>query len=151
MRGVSWTPMRLRRLSAWTALAGFLALVANTPTAGAVTYGCSTPTSPYGSLVAGTGGLVSYWRLGQASGTTACDSKGSNAGTYQGGFTLGEPGALAGDPDTAVRLNGSTGYVSVPHGSSLDVGDCFTIEAWRKRGSVGGSANLALASQPSQA
>src|SRR6266540_4057262 len=139
--------MRTRQLSARIALAVFLTLLANAPTAAAVTPGCSTPTSRYGSLVAGTGGVVSYWRLGQASGTTACDSKGSNAGTYQGGFTLGQPGALVGDPDMAVRLNGSTGYVYVPHSASLDVGDSFTIEAWVKRGSVGGTANQIVASQ----
>ena len=34
---------------------------------------------------------VSYWRLGETSGTTASDAAGSNAGSYAGGVTLGQP------------------------------------------------------------
>jgi hypothetical protein len=44
--------------------------------------------SPYSKAVAGTSGMVSFWRLGDASGSAACDSVGANTGAYQGGFTL---------------------------------------------------------------
>jgi hypothetical protein len=37
---------------------------------------------------------VSYWRLGEASGTVAADEMGVNPGTYIGGVTLGVAGAL---------------------------------------------------------
>ena len=44
-------------------------------------------------------GPRSYWRLGETSGTSAADVTGANGGTYGGGVTLGQPGALTGDPD----------------------------------------------------
>ncbi|HEV3260444.1 MAG TPA: hypothetical protein VG013_26550, partial [Gemmataceae bacterium] len=69
-----------------------------------------------------------YWRLGEASGTTASDSSGNgHNGTYMGGVTLGQPGAIAGDPNTSVAFNGTNGIVDtsfVPNVLS------FTIEAW---------------------
>src|SRR2546423_13198425 len=108
-------------------------------------------TSSYAGTITGTPGLVSYWRLGESSGTTACDSYGANAGTYQGGFTLGRVGAIAGDPDTAVELDGAGGTVSVSHSTSLDVGDSFTIEAWVKRSSFGAPDYQAIASQGANA
>ena len=41
---------------------------------------------------------AAYWRLGEASGTTAADSSGANrTGRYLNTPTLGQPGALAGD------------------------------------------------------
>ena len=50
-----------------------------------------------------------YWRLGEISGTTAADSTThANTLTYQGGYTLGIPGAIKGDPDSAVGFNGTT-------------------------------------------
>jgi acid phosphatase type 7 len=103
--------------------------------------------SAYANAIRSTAGLVSYWRLGEASGTSACDSYGSNAGAYQGAFSLGRVGALSGDPDTAVLLDGSTGTVSVPHTASLDVGDNFTVEAWVRRNSFGAPDYQAIASQ----
>ncbi len=118
---------------------------------GAAAAGCADTSSQYASTVASTAGLVSYWRLGESSGTSACDAVGSNAGTYQGGFTLGQTGAFNGDPDTAVAFNGSTGLMSVPHASSLDVGDHFTLEAWVKRGAISTSTNQAVASQQAKA
>ncbi|HEX8789576.1 MAG TPA: hypothetical protein VF765_01395, partial [Polyangiaceae bacterium] len=45
---------------------------------------------------------VAYWRFGEASGTRAADSSGNgNDATYVGAVSLGAPGAIAGDPDTA--------------------------------------------------
>jgi signal peptidase len=45
---------------------------------------------------------ASYWRLGEAGGTSMADVTGANPGTYTGGVTLGQPGALVGDSDPAV-------------------------------------------------
>src|SRR5205807_8936000 len=95
--------------------------------------GCAPRTSPYSQAISSTPGVVSYWRLGEATGSTACDSAGSNPGTYQSGTMLGQPGALVNDPDAAVHLNGTSGWVSVPAANSLNVGDRFTIEAWVRR------------------
>jgi hypothetical protein len=46
-----------------------------------------------------------YWRVDESSGTIAADSSGNgNAGAYTGAYVLGEPGAIAGSTDTAVRF-----------------------------------------------
>ena len=77
-----------------------------------------------------------YWRLGEASGTTAFDETGNgNPGTYLQAVTLGVPGALATELNSAARFDGGSGRISVndPASGALDVdtGD-FTIEAWVK-------------------
>jgi hypothetical protein len=84
------------------------------------------PLPAYKNAVLGESSLVSYWRLGERSGTTAADSKGSHTGTYSG-VTLGSWGALTFDPDTSASFNGSTSKVSVP---SLGTAGDFTIEGW---------------------
>ena len=43
-----------------------------------------------------------------------------NPGTYTGGVTLGQPGALVGDPNTAVSFDGVNDYVLVPDSSALE-------------------------------
>jgi hypothetical protein len=135
------------------ALAGAcLAAILVAAPAGASAATCSGSTgSTYSNAVTGTPGLIGYWRLGESSGTSACDSWGSNAGTYQGGYTLGRVGAIAGESNTAVAFDGSTGTVSVPHSSSLDVGDTFTVEGWAKRGTFGAPDYQAVASQGANA
>jgi hypothetical protein len=96
----------------------------------------------YANRLLGMSGLVSYWRLGETSGTVAADSKGTNPGTYTGGFTLNQTGALT-DPNKAVRLTrASSGYVAVPDSASLDVGDAFSIVLWVKLASVGPDMDL---------
>src|SRR5437588_12563469 len=70
---------------------------------------------------------VSYWRLGEGSGTTAADEQGTNSGTYVGSPTLGQPGLLTGDPNTAVAFNGSSAKVEIP-----SIQTPRTIEAWIK-------------------
>lgn len=77
-------------------------------------------------------GPVGYWRLGEAAGTVAKDETGANDGTYVNTPTLGVAGFLAGDPNTAVTLNGTTQYVTVPHAASLDYGDVFTLAIWAR-------------------
>jgi hypothetical protein len=79
-------------------------------------------------------GPLAYWRLGEASGTTAADSSGNgHAGTYMGGFTLGVPAALVGDTDTAARFNGSNGMVQVPDSAPLRLNGSWSIEFWAKQ------------------
>jgi hypothetical protein len=91
------------------------------------TFTTTSSSTSYRDAVLATTGLNHYWRLGESSGTTATDSKGTSDGTYQGGFTLGQPGAIFGDPDTSVLLNGSTGLVNTP----VDPGGAQgTIEFW---------------------
>ncbi|MHB8398422.1 MAG: LamG-like jellyroll fold domain-containing protein [Candidatus Limnocylindrales bacterium] len=66
----------------------------------------------YGALVLGMRGLLGYWRLQEASGTTAADQLGVTTGTYHGTFTLGQPGPL-GASHKSVLFDGSTAYVSM--------------------------------------
>jgi hypothetical protein len=81
----------------------------------------------YATLVDSRPSLLAHWRLGEISGATASDTTGRYDGTYTGGPTLGLPGAIAGDTDTAVGFNGATSKVTVaPLGSAAD----FTIEGW---------------------
>ena len=62
-----------------------------------------------------------YWRLGEASGTTAADSSGnSNTGTYNGGVTYGAASGVPVDTDTSISLDGSSGYVQAPDSASLN-------------------------------
>jgi hypothetical protein len=74
-----------------------------------------------------------YWRLGEASGTTANDETTNNRnGTYVGSPTLGAPGALAGDSNTAVALNGSTQEITSTY-SPFTNGTTRSYEGWAYR------------------
>ena len=55
----------------------------------------------------------SFWRFDEASGALV-DTRGGQNGTYLGSPQRTAPGLLAGDPDTAVLLNGSSQYLDVP-------------------------------------
>jgi hypothetical protein len=76
-------------------------------------------------------GPVSYWRLGESSGTSATDSKGGRTGTYTNGPTLSQNGALAADADTATGLDGSNDYVNVPWAAALNPAQ-YTLELWAR-------------------
>ena len=78
---------------------------------------------------------ILYWRLGDTSGTIATDSSSAanNPGTYTGGYTQNQTGALTGDTDKAVLLNGTTGYVQNAAPYSLPVGaSARSVEVWFK-------------------
>ena len=81
---------------------------------------------------------VGYWRLGEASGSTAADETGTNPGTYVNSPTLGVAGALKGSSNTAASFNGSTQYVDVPSSASLNVSSGVTVEAWVKPNAMPG-------------
>lgn len=93
-----------------------------------------------------------YWRLAEASGTQAKDSGPlSNPGSYQGGHTKSQAGALQGVDNTAVGFDGSTGYVA--SSSAFTNPQQFSTEAWFKTTSTSGgkvigfgSANTTLSS-----
>jgi CSLREA domain-containing protein len=89
--------------------------------------GAPAPTSAYTSAVLRTSGLAAYWRLGEATGTTAADRLGAYPGTFRGGFTLGQPGGITNDANTAVRFDGFSGEMTAggPRPSSS-----ASIEGW---------------------
>lgn len=91
------------------------------------------PSSRYAAAVLADG-PIGYWRCGEISGNTLADSSGQNHPatiTTPLGAITGRPGALSGDTDGAIELDGST---------SLAVGDLFdfpgkvpfTYELWVK-------------------
>ena len=94
----------------------------------------ATASAGYADRIAADG-PVAFWRLGDAPGTpTAADQTANgNTGTFAGGATLGQPGGLPGDPDTAVRFDGVDDSISVPDSNSLDATTGVTVEAWVKR------------------
>ncbi|MEF2977726.1 PKD domain-containing protein [Subtercola sp. YIM 133946] len=89
-----------------------------------------------------------YWRLDEASGSTAADAIGSGTtGNYFGGYTQGVAGALAGNPDTATSFDGSSGGVS----SSTQFNDpeVYSLEAWFNTSTTVGGKIIGFGSSPS--
>jgi Concanavalin A-like lectin/glucanases superfamily len=79
---------------------------------------------------------IDFWRLGESSNANpAADSVGSNPGSYVSSPAVGQTGALAGDADTSVTLNGSSQYVNVPYNASLNPATQFSVELWVKQAS----------------
>ena len=97
----------------------------------------------YSDAVFASSGLVSYWRLGETTGTSAADAQGSNMGTYANGVTLGVSGLLETDSDKAARFDGVDDAVTVPDSSSLSPTAQMSIEAWVKPMDVSGHRNIA--------
>jgi signal peptidase I len=95
---------------------------------------CGSP-STYAATIAADLPSLSY-RLGESAGTVAADASAVPLnGAYRGVVALGQPGAIKCDTNTAVRLDGSSGYIS----SSTLVANptTYSVEAWF-RTTVGG-------------
>ncbi|HEV3318110.1 MAG TPA: hypothetical protein VG053_00055, partial [Solirubrobacteraceae bacterium] len=76
---------------------------------------------------------ISWWRLGETSGTVAADREALNPGAYLGGTTLGAPSLVTTEPsNSAVTLDGVTGTVQVASSTSLNLSSPFSLEAWIK-------------------
>jgi hypothetical protein len=71
-----------------------------------------------------------YWRMNDT-GTTTADSAGSHTGTLAGTVTKSVAGALAGDSDTAMTFDGSTGKVTTPDATDLKPA-AISVELWAK-------------------
>jgi len=80
---------------------------------------------------------VGYWRLGETSGTVAVDESGNNLnGTYAGGATLGQVGAINNDNNTAAGLDGADDYVNIDGYQGVTGTGARTISAWIKADSA---------------
>jgi hypothetical protein len=75
-------------------------------------------------------GPTAYWRLGESGSTFADSSPYNTVATAHDQVATGQPGALVGDGDGAVRLNG--GYVDTPHSLAVTPSGPSTFEAWLK-------------------
>lgn len=111
------------------------------PTGATGATGTSGLTTGYAATIAATTGLIAYWRLGDLTGTTATDNGGTYPGTYTGSFTLAQTGAIFGDANKAVAMNG-TGYVVMPNNAALHPGNTFSFEVWWKRLAAGATECL---------
>lgn len=91
----------------------------------------SSPAPTYSATVLADG-PVAYWRMHETTGIVMTDAtRHRTNGTYVGGFTLGEPGAMAGAGNAAVAFDGVSGGARV-EGASLQL-DTVTIEFWAKK------------------
>jgi len=77
---------------------------------------------------------ATYWRLGESSGSTSSDSSGaSHDGTYATGVMLSVTGALTGDGNTAVALDGIAGSIQDTSGAGAPTGSADrSLEIWFK-------------------
>ncbi len=101
--------------------------------------------SDYEDAVLGTPGLTHYYKLGEPSGPTIADSKGTSNGTIAGG-TFGLPGAVAEDPTTSIGFNGTGDYGSVP--LNLSSTSKLTVEFWLKWNQYANNDALAMEFTP---
>lgn len=83
-----------------------------------------------------------YWRLGEASGTTAADSSGNGRSATYANVTLGATGLIANDSNTAATFNGTSSEVSRADETLFDLPGNFTLEAWIKPTAVGAARSI---------
>ncbi|MFI9561460.1 polymorphic toxin-type HINT domain-containing protein [Nonomuraea endophytica] len=98
------------------------------------TYG-HNPGSLYRSAVLDSDPM-GYWRLNEASGTTAKDIGWGAGDARYSAVALGKPGALSGTPDTSVQLTGIA-YVDLPGDVVQKAGEWATLETWFKTTAAG--------------
>jgi RHS repeat-associated protein len=105
----------------------------------APSYADSVTKSELGSLLKG------YWRLDEASGSTAADASGNGFNGTYAGPTLGGTGALFREsPNKAPTFDGTNDYVGIT--SSLgSVSGSFTVSAWIKPTVLPDATNTARA------
>lgn len=88
-------------------------------------------------------GLVGYWALDEATGTTADDaSSEANDGTLSGTNFASSSETVCVTDSTGLRLNGATDYVTIANDSSLQFTDELTITAWVRADSFGSGTDV---------
>jgi hypothetical protein len=113
--------------------------------AGADAVGDRTTPSAYRDAILAAGPLA-YWRMGKTAGLSIDDESGHGNNLVlqgmAGGYVVGEPGAIVGDTDTAIRFDGKTGNARAAMSRAFDFPDGapFTIELWAKRDEIEGGA-----------
>ncbi len=111
-----------------------IAITTTTPTPTPCTIPTGTPADYDGEILADS--PAAYWRLGESSGTTSGDASPNNRdGIYAGDHSLGAPGALATDTDTAVELTSRSGRITTTY-SPFARGSARSYEGWACRDTV---------------
>ncbi|MFT3860689.1 PKD domain-containing protein [Micropruina sp.] len=104
----------------------------------------SAPTDTYGAAVYAANPDL-FWRLAETSGSTVTDASGnSNAGTYNGGFTLGGTSGIGLSTDKSVAFNGSTGTAAAS--TSVINPTVFSEELWFKTTTTTGGKLIGFSS-----
>jgi hypothetical protein len=129
------------RAPRWTRGGARIARAATATTLVVSTVACGSVGTGYGPRVLGTAGVRAYYRLGERSGSTACELVAGRNGTLGGGVSLGQTGALAGDPDASAGLAGA-GWVRGPSSSALSSSRALSLEAWIRPASVSTSQTV---------
>jgi glucose/arabinose dehydrogenase len=93
---------------------------------------CTTTTSAGYAAAIAADAPSQHWRLGDTTGTTAIDASGSNRpGTYMGGVTLNQAGAITGDADRAVALDGNDDRITRYPADGIS-GNALSVDFWAK-------------------
>jgi hypothetical protein len=100
------------------------------PLSGPPAPACSLRSAYTDAVLGAPGHVNAYWRLGDSTGSVACESVAHRDGSYGAGAVLGQPGTLVGDADTSVSLDGSAGDVLVASSKALNPSDAISLEAW---------------------
>ena len=94
---------------------------------------------------------IAYWPLDETSGTTAYDVIGGNNGTYNGSFTLNNPGptnAFFGSPSAAAGFDGLSAYVDI-FGGPFNITHAITVVTWVQLSALNGFDGLFGKGDPS--
>lgn len=93
-----------------------------------------SPANTYVDIVqANMPSLLRYYRFDESSGANAYDLGGAGqTASYVGSPTLSVAGAISGDTDTAISLNGTTQYVSIPTTGLPSGSAAFSLICWVK-------------------
>ena len=104
-------------------------------------------TRPYADAVRADGAR-SHWSLGESSRDTAYDRTGTADLTVGQRVTVGQTGALAGDPDPAYGFNGGSAALLATQ-TAAPAPNTFTVEAWFRTTSPRGGKILGYGSSRS--
>ncbi|MFC8448136.1 LamG-like jellyroll fold domain-containing protein [Kitasatospora sp. NPDC057223] len=157
--GTDWNTAQTWTYTYDTANLDQLASVCTPPAGGNTVRPCTAYTYTAGSHLRSTvldAGPSSYWRLGEASGTTAAseviENQAVDKGTYVGVGLGSANGPLAGSATKAASFDGSTSSVTLPNGSFKN--SYVAVGLWFRTTAPGvlvGYQNTALAGTPSHA
>jgi glucose/arabinose dehydrogenase/PKD repeat protein len=88
-------------------------------------------------------GLVGAWGFNEGAGSTTSDASGSgNHGTLAGAGVSWTPSAKNGA--AALSFNGSSGTVTIPNASSLNLSSSYTLEAWVRPTALSGYQTILI-------
>jgi len=84
---------------------------------------------------------VGYWRMGDAS-SMVRDETGNHDGATTGSCTRGAPGALTGDSDHALDLDGVNCKVTLGNFFAFPANAPYTVEAWASPRAIGNTMHI---------